>query len=227
MMNGNRKEFLNSGILGDGAGVAEKRGFRPVLTEYLTSPDYDPKYFETFPTAWAAAYAFRKVLDLSVATGHTSENGAIVQEVSQAVDEWVTLFLLHYFGIVYLSESKQSQLQQEYDRDLWLALSGTYPSAREEAPRSIKLLQHDQTVVGAYYPEVIGRHGSKTTLSTITSSTTSCPGFEAGEYSSLVKEKSRRFTLISAPLLSTPCAAAVYRTGCMASVKQTSASESM
>lgn len=155
MMNGNRKEFLNSGILGDGAGVAEKRGFRAVLTEYLTSPDYDPKYFETFPTSWAAAYAFRKVLDLSGKTGQASENGLIVEEVSQALDEWVTLFLLHYFGIVYLSESKQSQLQQEYDRDLWLALSGTYPSVREEAPRSIKLLQHDQTVVGAYYPEVI------------------------------------------------------------------------
>jgi hypothetical protein len=155
MMNGNRKEFLNSGILGDGAGVAEKRGFRAVLTEYLTSPDYDPKYFETFPTSWAAAYAFRKVLDLSGKTGQASENGQIVQDVSEALDEWVTLFLLHYFGIVYLSESKQSQLQQEYDRDLWLALSGTYPSAREEAPRSIKLLQHDQTVVGAYYPEVI------------------------------------------------------------------------
>jgi hypothetical protein len=155
MMNGNRKEFLNSGILGDGAGVAEKRGFRAVLTEYLTSPDYDPKYFETFPTSWAAAYAFRKVLDLSAKTGQSTDNGLIVQEVSQAVDEWVTLFLLHYFGIVHLSESKQTELQQHYDRDLWLALSGTYPSVREEAPRSIKLLQHDQTVVGAYYPEVI------------------------------------------------------------------------
>ena len=155
MMNGNRKEFLNSGILGDGAGVAEKRGFRAVLTEYLTSPDYDPKYFETFPTSWAAAYAFRKVLDLSGKTGQASENGLIVQEVSEALEEWVTLFLLHYFGIVYLSESNQSELQQHYDRDLWLALSGTYPSVREEAPRSIKLLQHDQTVVGAYYPEVI------------------------------------------------------------------------
>jgi hypothetical protein len=118
--------------LGDGAGVAEKRGFRAVLTEYLTSPDYDPKYFETFPTSWAAAYAFRKVLDLSGKTGQASENGQIVQDVSEALDEWVTLFLLHYFGIVYLSESRQSQLQQEYDRDLWLALSGTYPSAREE-----------------------------------------------------------------------------------------------
>ena len=154
MMNGNRKEFLNTGILGDGAGVAEKRGFRAVLTEYLTSPDYDPKYFETFPTSWAAAYAFRKVLDLSGKTGQAGDNGLLAQEVSQAVDEWVTLFLLHYFGIVYLSESKQSELQQDYDRDLWLALSGTYPT-REEAPKSIKLLQHDQTVVGAYYPEVI------------------------------------------------------------------------
>src|ERR1043166_8589108 len=150
MLNGNRKELLNTGILGGGAGVAEKRGFRAVLTEYLTSPDYDPKYFETFPTSWAAAYAFRKVLDLSGKTGQSTDNGLLSQEVSQAVDEWVTLFLLHYFGIVYLSESKQSELQQDYDRDLWLALSGNYPT-REEAPKSIKLLQNDQTVVGAYY----------------------------------------------------------------------------
>ncbi len=155
MTNGNRKEFLNSGILGGGAGVAEKRGFRAIRTEYITSPDYDPKYFETFPTSWAAAYAFRKVLDLPGKPGQATDNGLFVQEVSQAVEEWVTLFLLHYFGIVYLSESKQSELQQDYDRDLWLALSGTYPSVREEAPRSIKLLQHDKTVVGAYYPAVI------------------------------------------------------------------------
>lgn len=153
--NGNRKDFLNSGILGGGAGVADKRGFRAIRTEYITSPDYDPKYFETFPTSWAAAYAFRKVLDLPVKPGTISDGGLFVEEVSEAVDEWVTLFLLHYFGIVYLSESKQTELQQQYDRDLWLALSGTYPSVREEAPRSIKLLQHDNTVVGAYYPAVI------------------------------------------------------------------------
>jgi hypothetical protein len=153
MANGNRKEFLNTGILGGGAGVADRRGFRAVRTEYITSPDYDPKYFETFPTSWAAAYAFRKVLDLPVKPG--ADGGLFSEEVSQAVEEWVTLFLLHYFGIVYLSESKQSELQQKYDRDLWLALSGTYPSVREEAPKSIKLLLHDETVVGAYYPAVI------------------------------------------------------------------------
>jgi hypothetical protein len=154
-VNGNRKEFLNSGILGGGAGVADRRGFRAILTEYITSPDYDPKYFETFPTSWAAAYAFRKVLDLPVKPGSVIDGGAFVEEVSEAIEEWVTLFLLHYFGVVYLSEFKQSELQQDYDRDLWLALSGTYPSVREEAPRSIKLLQHDDTVVGAYYPAVI------------------------------------------------------------------------
>src|SRR5690348_4192084 len=152
-VNGSRKDFLNTGILGGGAGVADKRGFRAIRTEYITSPDYDPKYFETFPTAWAAAYAFRKVLDLQVKPGTVSDNGSFVEEVSEAVEEWVTLFLLHYFGIVYLSESTQSELQQHYDRDLWLALSGTYPS--EGAPRSIKLLQHDNTVLGAYYPAVI------------------------------------------------------------------------
>jgi hypothetical protein len=155
MINGNRKDFLNSGILGGGAGVAEKRGFRAIRTEYITSPDYDPKYFETFPTSWAAAYAFRKVLDLPVKSGTASDGGPFIDDVSEAVEEWATLFLLHYFGIVYLSESKQNELQRDYDRDLWLALAGTYPSVREEAPKSIKLLQHDETVVGAYYPAVI------------------------------------------------------------------------
>jgi hypothetical protein len=155
MANGNRKEFLNTGILGGGAGIAEKRGFRAVRTEYITSPDYDPKYFETFPTSWAAGYAFRKVLDMPAKPGAGADEGLFSEEVSQAVEEWVTLFLLHYFGVVYLAEFKQSDLQQNYDRDLWLALSGTYPSAREEPPKSIKLLQHDETVVGAYYPAVI------------------------------------------------------------------------
>jgi hypothetical protein len=153
MTNGNRKEFLNTGILGGGAGVAEKRSFRAVRTEYLTIPDYDPKYFETFPTAWAAGYAFRKVLDLPVKPG--AETGHFAEEVAAAVEEWVTLFLLHYFGVTYLAEFKQSDLQQNYDRDLWHALSGTYPSAREDAPKSIKLLQHNETVVGAYYPGVV------------------------------------------------------------------------
>jgi hypothetical protein len=153
MANGNRKEFLNTGILGGGAGVAEKRAFRAVRTEYLTSPDYDPKYFETFPTSWAAGYAFRKVLDLPIKPG--GEAGLVSEEVSSAVEEWVTLFLLHYFGVAYLKEFRQTEIQQDYDRDLWLALSGTYPSSREEPPKSIKLLQHDETVLGAYYPAVI------------------------------------------------------------------------
>ena len=133
-MNGNRRDFLNSGILGGGAGVAEKRGFRAIRTEYITSPDYDPKYFETFPTSWAAAYAFRKVLDLPIKSGTASDGVPFIEDVSEAVEEWATLFLLHYFGIVYLFESRQNELQRDYDRDLWLALSGTYPSVREEAP---------------------------------------------------------------------------------------------
>jgi hypothetical protein len=154
MSNGNRKEFLNNGILGGGAGIADKRSFRAVRTEYITSPDYDPKYFETFPTAWAAAYAFRKVLDLPAKPGTTGE--LFLDEVSQAVEEWATLFLLHYFGVVYLAEFNENELRLKYDKDLWLALSGTYPSAREQAPKSIRLLQtRTGTVVGAYYPAVI------------------------------------------------------------------------
>ena len=152
MTNGNRKEFLNTGILGGGAGVAEKRSFRAVRTEYLTIPDYDPKYFETFPTAWAAGYAFRKVLDLPVKPGVEVRYSTV--DLSLAVEEWATLFLLHYFGVAHLQEFHQSDLQQNYDRDLWQSLSGTYPNARE-VPNSIKLLQHNDTVLGAYYPAII------------------------------------------------------------------------
>ncbi len=153
MENFNRKEFLNNGIIGGGAGIADKRGFRAVRTEYITSPDYDPKYFETFPTSWAAAYAFRKVLALRDKPGMSDLS---IEVVTQAIEEWVTLFLLHYFGVVYLAEYSESELKRKYDEDLWTALSLTYPSAREHAPKSIRLLQtRTGTVLGAYYPSVI------------------------------------------------------------------------
>ncbi|HZH30736.1 MAG TPA: hypothetical protein VEY11_08225 [Pyrinomonadaceae bacterium] len=155
MTNGNRKEFLNSGILGSGAGVPQKRGFRPVSTEYIGSPDYDPRFFETFPTVWANAYAFRKALEgESRAVGERTRTAEYA--LGQATDEWVTLFLLHYFGVIHLQSYGQQVLEEEYDKDLWLALNGTYPNAREDGMSGITLLQtDDHAVVGAYYPEVV------------------------------------------------------------------------
>jgi hypothetical protein len=136
------KDFLNQGILGANVSSAGGRGFRAINTDNLPIPDYDGRYFETFPTVWANAYAFRKEL----------EKGD-----RQAVEEWTTLFLLHYFGVLHLENFDQRLLQSEFDKDLWLALAGTYPRSRDENTlQSISILQtSDRTTVGAYYPQII------------------------------------------------------------------------
>lgn len=155
MENGKRKEFLNIGILGGDAGIPERRGFRAVKTDYIGSPDYNADFFETFPTTWASAYAFRR----SLAADRQTDYGAVAADDEASVaatEEWMTLFLLHYFGTVRLAEYKQENLEKEYDKDLWLALSGTYPSAREGNLSAIYLLETNEgTIVGGYYPEVI------------------------------------------------------------------------
>ncbi|MCY7377380.1 MAG: hypothetical protein LH472_15580 [Pyrinomonadaceae bacterium] len=136
------KDFLNSGILGGGAGFADGAGFRAIKTDYIGSPDYDPRFFETFPTVWASAYAFRKAL----------EKGD-----EAAIEEWATLFLLHYFGVVHLASFDERLLREEYDKDLWLAFQGTYPRTKDEPElQSVGILQtDDRTVIGAYYPQVV------------------------------------------------------------------------
>ena len=155
MSNGNRKEFLNAGILGSGAGVAQRRGFRPVSIDYIGSPDYDARFFETFPTVWANAYAFRKSLDAEARTP-TGELARTLGRLGPATEEWASLFLLHYFGILHLAPFNQQLLDSEYDTDLWIALKGTLPNAREDGMNAVHLLQtDDHAVVGAYYPEVV------------------------------------------------------------------------
>jgi hypothetical protein len=155
MENGKRKEFLNVGILGGDAGIPERRGFRAVKTDYIGSPDYNARFFETFPTTWASAYAFRR----SLAADKQTDYGTVATDDEAAIaatEEWMTLFLLHYFGTVRLAEYKRESLEKEYDKDLWLALSGTYPSAREGNLSAVYLLETNEgTVVGAYYPEII------------------------------------------------------------------------
>jgi hypothetical protein len=141
MGDGNRKEFLNAGILGNGASVPDRKGFRAVPREYIGSPEYNARFFETFPTAWANAYAFSKSLD----------SGA-----KEDVGEWVSLFLLHYFGSIHLTSYDEVLLREEYDKDLWVALKGTFPDSGNTELRSLDMLETDeQTVIGAYYPEII------------------------------------------------------------------------
>lgn len=153
-MSSNRKDFLNAGILGGGAGVPQRRGFRAVSVEYIGGPDYDAKFFETFPTVWASAYAFRKSLE---AEARADENGRRGEHaVAGATEEWATLFLLHYFGIVHLAQFPQHVLEAEYDKDLWVALRGTFPSAKDSGVSEVLLLMTDDgAVVGAYYPEIV------------------------------------------------------------------------
>ncbi len=155
MTNGNRKDFLNAGILGSGAGVSQKRGFRAISIEYIGSPDYNARFFETFPTVWANAYAFRKSLE-----NEARSEGEVPRRSEYApgpaTEEWMSLFLLHYFGIAHLAPYPQHVLEREYDRDLWTALHGTFPSAREDELSAVLLLQTtDHAVVGAYYPDMV------------------------------------------------------------------------
>jgi hypothetical protein len=158
MGNGKHKDFLNAGILGGGAGVANKRAFRSVSTEYIESPDYNARFFETFPTAWASAYAFMKALAAESKAENGDEAHAVADdEATIAVtEEWASLFLLHYFGIVHLVTYKQEDLEKDYDKDLWLALSGTFPNIKSNSISAVRLLEtNEHTVVGAYYPEII------------------------------------------------------------------------
>src|SRR5215217_8266739 len=90
------KILLNDDILGGNAGVEEARRFK---REVKISPvRYDARYFETFPTVWACAYAFQKQIELYGERGHQADRAA-----ESAVEEWVTLFLLFYFGALNLS----------------------------------------------------------------------------------------------------------------------------
>lgn len=134
------KDFLNSGILGNNAGLANRRGFRQVGTANLQKTEPDRRFFEAIPTAWAEPYLFGKAVE----AGGPRE-----------VKEWLALFLLHHFGVIYVAAFEQDVLRREYDRDLWLGLDNTYP--HPEAPlRRLELLRTDDgAVVGATYPQVL------------------------------------------------------------------------
>jgi hypothetical protein len=138
-------EFLHGSILGDNAGVLEARSFGTVTTGAIGLPTYRSKYFETFPSMWANAYAFSKLLKLVRVSK---------VEAYQAIGEWVSMFALHYLGIAHVEEYSRQEIVTECDPDFWPAMAGTYPD-----PASIEslilLVLDAQTVLGAYYPEVV------------------------------------------------------------------------
>lgn len=150
MENRVRRDFLNAGILGDGAGVPTRRGFRSVQTEHIQSPVYSERYLETFPTVWATAYSFERALEFEAQT-NLPDN----ETPRLATEEWASLLLLHYYGLIHLAEYERNDLVREYDKDLWNALSGTYPDANADISRIALLETNNHTVVGAYYPSVI------------------------------------------------------------------------
>lgn len=129
------KALLDQEILGGNVGTVQARKFQ---TLNLLRPSYNGKFFEAFPTVWAGAYAFQKRLELSE---------------QAALEEWACLFLLQNFGIAHLAEFAETTMRNDYDKDLWNALSGTYPQL--SGLPGMKLLRTDKgTIVGAHYPNI-------------------------------------------------------------------------
>ncbi|MBL8191604.1 MAG: rod shape-determining protein [Acidobacteria bacterium] len=133
------KVLLNNSICSS-LPVQQERTFSRVPAGYIQPPDYRSQFFETLPTMWAAAYIFQR---------------AIEREDRAAIEEWASLLLLHSFNALHIETFKQTTLQQEYDRDLWPAMNGTYP-AHDNPLRDLKLLRTaNGTIVGACYPKII------------------------------------------------------------------------
>lgn len=145
MQNTGIKILLNREILGEPP-VQQERRFSRIPAANLQPPAYNAKYFETLPTMWAEAYTFQR---------------AIERGDRAALEEWVSLFLLDYFGVIHLKRYEKSTLVQEYDPDLWPAISGTYPNPKKESIDCVELLEsssrgrQDEAVVGAFYPGII------------------------------------------------------------------------
>ncbi|HWS99952.1 MAG TPA: hypothetical protein VN256_06880 [Pyrinomonadaceae bacterium] len=134
------KDFLNSEILGGNVGIANRSGFREIGTDSLQKTEPSRHFFEAIPTAWAEPYFFSKAIEAGE---------------PRSTKEWVTLFLLHYFGIIYVERFEKETLQREYDRDLWVGLENTYPFSQTALQRVDLLQTNDGAVVGATYPRVL------------------------------------------------------------------------
>lgn len=133
------KVLLNNSICSS-LPVQQEKTFSRVPADNIQPPDYRSQFFETLPTMWAAAYIFQR---------------AIEREDRATIEEWASLLLLHSFNTLHIETVKQAALQQEYDRDLWPAMNGTYP-AHDNPLRDLKLLRTaNGTIVGACYPKII------------------------------------------------------------------------
>ncbi|MGH9764077.1 MAG: hypothetical protein ACREAC_24850, partial [Blastocatellia bacterium] len=146
------KAFVSDGVLGERVGVLRRRSFNLIAKTVPEQPVYDKKYFEAFPTSWASAYAFQRSI----------ENGD-----ESAIEQWLCLFILHYFGIAYVRRWTQEEIRQSFDPHLLQALQGTFPPSGGLAELRL-LVTDDGVAIGGQYPEIVffpDRDGSRLTAS--------------------------------------------------------------
>ncbi|MEW6733924.1 MAG: rod shape-determining protein, partial [Acidobacteriota bacterium] len=132
--------LINLNILGQELGQISKHSFQPIIKDRINIPDYNAKFFETFPTVWAQTYAFRRLLE---------------ERNHRALEEWGSLLLLHYFRVAHLDWLSSETLRNKYDRHLWPALIGTYPLGDSRLTRIGVLKLNDGTVIGGYFEPLI------------------------------------------------------------------------
>jgi len=151
---GASKILLNDGFLGANIGVLDERSF--AIVDNIPTLPYKADYFEATPTAWAGAYGFKKSLEQAHEKEKLEKKNNQRHAASQVTEEWVSLFLLHYAGIIHLESYNQRRLTEEFGDNLWQALSGTYPNPDGETLQNLVLLKaSDGTVIGGQYPEII------------------------------------------------------------------------
>ncbi len=132
---------LNPGILDSSIAPSNERETTFLRIDDIPSIDYEAKYFETIPTVWANAYAFERLL---------------YQGDPSALEEWGSLFALHFFGVIGAVRFHSETLNEIYEPRLWEAVSGTYPRIGTQPLNHLDLLRSsDGTVVGGGYEETI------------------------------------------------------------------------
>lgn len=130
--------LINQGILGEVGGF-RARTFFSIDPHRVVPPAPDPRFFETLPTVWAAAYRFRQ---------------AVEQGDETACWEWLTLFVLHAMGVAYLTEPlTPALLAREYPPALQPALETTHPQGG--GMREFQLLKVGATTLGGVYPDIV------------------------------------------------------------------------
>lgn len=132
---------LNRSVLGNSISPSPPRATTSIKIDELPAVDYDPKYFETVPTSWAAAYEFE---------------GLLRQNDKVAIEEWACLISLHFFGIIGIARLSENQAKDLYEPRLWSVLSGTFPTIAATPLKHIDLLRDSTgTTVGGCYQETV------------------------------------------------------------------------